>query len=390
MRIVLFDFNVEGHHFTYINLISLALYNQGHNLIIMSPCSDLEKYTLKVDERVEIIPITSCPSKPTTFNFFSTRKYVIQLWKSTAKVLDAKGLNPKEDLIFFPSVDDYITAYIPLRTIEKIFKYNWIGLYIKPRYLRIKQTYSLFRKGIFNINYLLGLKSCKSIAMLDDGVIQKLKIRYPDKRIVFLPDIISEEVPDHSFPEYERIKKDAAGRLIILLIGAIDRRKGLVNLLQAARTMDESKYFFVVAGKIHLNSFSLSEQIFIEEFKNSSNNSCFLSKNIPSEAQFNALISLCDILFAAYLDFPYSSNMIGKAAFFKKPILVSRGYLMQEIIEDYKFGVAIDQNNIVEIVSAIEMLSTLNICNTNFNNYLNDFSWEKFSNNVNLMIDFDR
>lgn len=385
MRIVLFDYNVEGHHFTYLNLISLALYNQGYNIIIMSPCKDLNKYTLNGKDRVNIFPINNCPPEPIEFNFLSTRRYIINLWKYTADELNQINLNRKEDLIFFPSIDEYITAYIPLYTIGKVFKYNWVGLYIKPRYLRVKQNYHHFRKGILDINYLLKLKSCKSIAVLDSGIIDTLKIKLPGKKIVFLPDIISEEVPDYSFPEYDEIVKQAGDRIIVLLIGAIDRRKGLINLLEAAKLLDQKKYFFVVAGKIFNSTFSSLELIKLNELLSGLNNLYFFTEIIASEGQFNAIISLCDILFASYLDFPYSSNMVGKAAFFNKHILVSKGYLMQEIVEKYDLGLAVG-NNTGDLIKAIETLSIQTPNEAGRSKYVEEYSWNNFCSNLNDLV----
>ncbi|USQ03341.1 glycosyltransferase [Aquirufa antheringensis] len=385
MRIVLFDYNVEGHHFTYINLISLALYNHGYDVTILSPCTDLNKYTLQENSRVKIIPITNYPIKPDKFNFFSTRNYVINLWRSTAKELDALKLNHEKDLIFFPSIDEYITAYIPLYIVEKIFKYRWVGLYIKPRYLRVKQKYSQLRKGILNINYLLKLKTCKNIAVLDPGVTENLKKILPSKNIVFLPDVISEDTPDNSIKEYQQIINLSSGRKIVLLIGAIDRRKGLINFIEASKMMDPSKYFFVVAGKIYKNTFSSLEQNYLEELQQGVNNLYFFSQNIPSEANFNALITLCDILFASYLDFPYSSNMIGKAAFFKKHIIVSKGYLMQELVEEYDLGIAVD-NDISDLINAIEILSVKPTNEMGISNYLEEYSLSKFSHSLKELV----
>jgi glycosyltransferase involved in cell wall biosynthesis len=386
MRIVVFDFNIEGHHLIYVNLISQALHNNGHDLVVMTTCFDYNQYVLYGRERTLIIPIKNTPPLPKKWNFFTTRRHVINLWKYTANELKSISLDIQNDIVFFPSIDEYITAYIPIFIIEKYFKYKWTGLYVKSRYIRIKQSYTLLRKGILNINYLLNLNNCKNIAVLDQGIINELTNRYPSKKFTFLPDIISEESPDTSFREYEKISKLAAGRKIILLIGAIDKRKGILNLLNCAKYLDETKYYFVIAGKIYVDTFTAAEKINLELLKKEVKNTFFFDQKIASESHFNALISLCDIIFAAYLDFPYSSNMIGKAAFFNKPVIVSTGYLMQEIVEKYKLGKAIEQNNVLELANSIELLSNTTKDSDN-GKYLNEYSWNIFCANIKSMID---
>ena len=386
MRIVIFDYNIEGHHFTYVNLISQALHENGHNIVVMTSCLDLNKYKLNGKERTLIIPIKNTPPLPIKWNFFTTRNYVINLWKYTANELKYANIDVKNDIVFFPSIDEYISAYITLFKIQKYFKYKWTGLYVKSKYIREKQSYAFFRKGILNINHLLNLNNCINIAILDSGIINELTNRFPSKKFTFLPDIISEDSPDTSFIEYQKIVNLAMGRKIILLIGAIDKRKGIINLLQSAKKLDEKKYFFVIAGKIYNETFTTKEQFDLEVLTEEVKNCFFYNQKIATESQFNAMISISDILFAAYIDFPYSSNMIGKASFFKKPIIVSTGYLMQEIVEKYNLGIAVNQNNLEEIAYSIEFLS-ISIDKRLYNEYFEDYSWSKFCNNIKIMID---
>jgi hypothetical protein len=215
----------------------------------MTTCLDVNQYVLYGKERILIIPIKNSPPLPKKWNFFTTRKHIINLWKYTANELKSINLNLQNDIVFFPSIDEYISAYIPIFIIEKYFKYKWTGLYLKPRYIRIKQSYSSLRKGLLNINYLLNLNNYKNLAVLDSGIIDELTNRFPSKIFTFLPDIISEASPDTLFTEYEEIVKLAAGRKIIILIGVIDKRKGILNLLHSAKHLEESKYFFGKADK---------------------------------------------------------------------------------------------------------------------------------------------
>ena len=67
----------------------------------------------------------------------------------------------------------------------------------------------------------------------------------------------------------------------------------------------------------------------------------------------NEAVMVSDILFAAYRDFPNSSNLLTKAAFYQKPILVSDGHLMAERVKKYKMGEVVDEGNIVQICATL-------------------------------------
>lgn len=61
-------------------------------------------------------------------------------------------------------------------------------------------------------------------------------------------------------------------------------------------------------------------------------------EKIPDESCFNALIAESDLIFAAYKQFTGSSNLLTKAAAFRKPVIVSRGLCMGRRVEQYGTG----------------------------------------------------
>ena len=84
---------------------------------------------------------------------------------------------------------------------------------------------------------------------------------------------------------------------------------------------------------------------------------CFFHlERIPGEAQFNSVVRACDVLFAAYWDFPSSSNLLSKAAVFGKPILVSEGHCMARRVAEYGLGVAIPQRDAAACIDALRQL----------------------------------
>jgi glycosyltransferase involved in cell wall biosynthesis len=79
-------------------------------------------------------------------------------------------------------------------------------------------------------------------------------------------------------------------------------------------------------------------------------------ERIPDSGSFNGLVSQFDVFFAAYLDFPNSSNTIAKAALYRRPIIVGDGYLMAERVREYSLGEVIPEGDAAEAELAIRRL----------------------------------
>jgi glycosyltransferase involved in cell wall biosynthesis len=77
---------------------------------------------------------------------------------------------------------------------------------------------------------------------------------------------------------------------------------------------------------------------------------------ISDERIFNSVIQACDVIFAAYLDFPNSSGILTKAAVFRKPIIVSDGYLMAERTRKYDMGEVVPEGDVQAAGSAIRKI----------------------------------
>jgi hypothetical protein len=93
----------------------------------------------------------------------------------------------------------------------------------------------------------------------------------------------------------------------------------------------------------------------------------------------NAVIAESDVVFAAYKDFPNSSNVLTKAAFFHRPIVVSDGYLMAERVRRHNLGEVVPEGNLDSLVSAVTRMTApgyyKNLCtNARWDEYAADHS----------------
>lgn len=114
---------------------------------------------------------------------------------------------------------------------------------------------------------------------------------------------------------------------------------------------------FVFAGQLGESSFLPQELMKIQNIAKSAPHNCFFHfERIPDGPQFNSLVYVCDILFAVYNNFPSSSNILTKAAIFKKPVVVSTNFCMGKRVREFSLGLAINEGDTLQCVKALHQL----------------------------------
>lgn len=77
---------------------------------------------------------------------------------------------------------------------------------------------------------------------------------------------------------------------------------------------------------------------------------------IEEGAEFNAVVTLCDVIFIAYLPAPENSNILTKAAWFRKPVLASAGHWMADPVRTFQLGEIIDPNDAEAALAALRQV----------------------------------
>ena len=391
-RIVLIDLYISGHHLTYIKLFALVLNQLQYKIDILLPVQAKKSkeflYALNSKPGISLFYFNEVVLKPAKGRF-SGRKNIIERWSAISSLVFAELKESGSiDLVFFPYLDPFLGPYITAYEIDSIFPYKWTGLYFNPQNCRKKWRYSIFRKWIFSPNQILKSDNCKAIGVLDFKSAAIL-LKEIGKPIITIPDIADDSGPDLEYEQVAIIKARANGRKIVTLIGSLDKRKGVLPFIEACLLLKNRDVFFLLAGRINDSSFSSDELSFIvNSSKLVAENSYFYLENTPDESKFNALIYTSDILCASYYDFPNSSNLIRKAALYSKPIIVSKGYYMEELINKYNLGISIDQGDPELLAETIRK-----VCNEDYlRNYevmkqtklfLKEFSFGSFISRLN-------
>ena len=368
-HIVVVDGLWEGHHPTYVKVFVKLLLDAGYQVSVF--CPSPEEVSSWVNQTLSA---EKCRFRAHYFSERETKlwRYIpskirhallpLACWFHVSRSLKARlSSSENPDLVFFAWLDSYAGGYLPVMLIDQQFPFLWSGLYFHPRHLRALNKDVKPRKLRFAppVYFFAHSKWASSVAVLDAGILSALRVKLNGKQAVVLPDFTDEVLPFEHCPLAEQIRSKAKGRKIIGLLGSLERRKGLLTLIRVVMQSASRDWYFVFAGVLHDQTFSKDELSEIKLFFDEQREECFFHfGKIPDDAQFNAAMNVCDVIFAMYEDFPHSSNLVTKSAMYGKSVLVSTGGYMEEVVRNYKLGEAVPAGDVQAAMNALHRLTS--------------------------------
>lgn len=268
---------------------------------------------------------------------------------------DAKRLAANQeanlDLIFYAGIND--REFDWMHVADRLLGVPWTGLYMHASALRLPALpWANMHRRMFDVT------RCRGVGVLDEGMAGKLA-EVCGKPVMPFPDIAVTDGAGGSTPLSRELLKFAAGAPVVGLLGYLEMRKGVLPFLRTAAEMRGERVCFALAGELAMPE----KGEIAEEFRR-------LIAKLPNlwhhfnplkdGADFNGMVTACDVLYAAYLGFPYSSNLLTKAAMVQKPVVVSDGYLMAERVQKYGLGEVVKEGSVCEGVSALRRLLDTN------------------------------
>ncbi len=261
----------------------------------------------------------------------------------------------------------YIDAYPPTADVWKSFRFKentpWGALCITPTE-RPEQGY-------------YQAPDYKGTLLLDEKLAARYREELPHFIFEYLPDVADTALPTQSGRLAHELRVLAGSRKIVFMGGSIGKQKNLSRWLELIALADPEQWFFVQVGRINKNNLTLEdEQALRQVLARPPENLYIQPAYLADERTFNEIISISDVIFAVYRDFGRSSNMLSKAAYFEKPILVANQCLMGDIVEKYCIGFSVPQGDTLAMYQALCNLSKVEHLKAYFQSYRNDFSEE--------------
>lgn len=318
-----------------------------------------------------------------------------RIWQHLSKAIEkaVKDSGWGVDLVCITFLDTIVNNSWRTLGFRPKFDYPWVGIYFLPRFLRCKTIdLKIFLQWVSFQNFCR-IKGCRAIGILDDGIYAEMKSQFRNRDIFIFPDVTDERLPVHTPEKITQIRESAGQRPIIGLVGLLQKRKGLLNFLRSVQNMGHTDYFLLVAGYLPAEKYSRKDYDEIMRLLSSyEKNDCFYDLNyIDDPLEVNAYIALCDVLYLGYERFYHSSGFMTKAAVFRKPMIVTKGFCMGERVEKYRLGLTVAEGDCTEISKAVRILSDEEtrkqiVSEARFDSYLNLHSLEKLETTLCAML----
>jgi hypothetical protein len=274
----------------------------------------------------------------------SAEAKAVRLWKSLGELLDANSSNRKRypDFLVHLFVDSFVTELLPRTAIEEHIRCPFAGLWFKPptplgwggrdlakRIIRWGRRYQALRSPLW-----------ASILLLDPvGHGHLSRDGRPD--VVGVPEFSVTALPPVMPPLVAEVRRRAAGRRICALVGSVEGRKGVRAFLRTAAAAPAKEWFFVIAGQAAWETIDDELRDEIGRLTSGPDSRVFLVDRWLDDETLNAIVAASGLLHACYEHWPYSSNMLCKAAAFRVPAIVAEEGYLGRMVRAYGLGLTV-------------------------------------------------
>lgn len=364
--VALVDWNWSGHHPTYFVNYAAALAGIGHEVVPFGPRPEEAEEMLKglglpqaVAERIGPVMRVHQP-QASGFRPARWRGYheAWQMFGGLGRQLRQweRETGRRIDLVFFCCM--YDRPFRHFRFAERFFGFPCAGMYMEGRFFHLPGVPVPYGNGMPCPDKFLTSPLVKAVAVLDAAVAEPLRQLTGGKKVVVFPDVTHESAVAPEDPAWvlaRKVKAFAAGRPVVALLGHLQWTKGLEDFTALARHEALKDVVFLLAGEVNWSELEGAKQSALRSVWERTPNIFTHFQPLP-EATMNAAMASCDVVFAAYRQFPNNSNILTKASVCERPLLASDGYLMGRYVKDYSLGEVVPEGDVEAMVEALRRM----------------------------------
>mgnify|MGYP001132897207 CR=1 FL=1 len=337
-RLIIVENGYRGHQRYWISLIldnaNLILLNYDEIVLLLS--RDLIEM-LDLD-RDKLQHVTLRRIESSTYSFAHRLRKEINIIKQAGEfVIDTNSR------LMFLTLDDVLLGLI---FTKRYANYMIEGVLFQPP-LRMKYVrFSRFLKlRIKRLMIKASLSNILKIYVLNDyNGVRALNHVFSKKIFYELPDPIPWNIQSTS----DKLDGNVKNNKQILIFGSINARKGVKELLNCLADFsyisDSDSIEIRICGKVDI-SLKESLNLLIKKINASESKiSVRLENRFVSDGEIPKLLSTADLIWLGYIDFVWSSGVLGLAVSAGVPVLTFEGGLISELVCTYNFGYSIPKS----------------------------------------------
>lgn len=351
-KVVAFEIEVEGHHPGYVQNFAKAWVD--HNIpatleFVVTPLfyaqhpDTVNTVQNIASDRVTIRSITEAEFQH--MQKFPLLRY-FKAWNLFCNYLDK--LNASHGLVMY-----YDYFQLPTVIGRKCSR-PYSAIYFRPTFHYHKlpnyrptlaDRFRNFRKKLL-LTQVLKNTELKQLYCLDEIAVQHMQ-QHLDSTVTHRHIADSFTIYQTSEPRQNQLRNQLQiepDRTVFLLLGVLDRRKGVKELLQSLSLVPSpagTKMCIVLAGKIADYQREEIKNI-VDDLGRQSDIQVILHDEYIQDNQVQHYYDLSDVILATYQKHMGSSSALIRAALAQKPVLSSDYGLMGEIVRNRQLGITVD------------------------------------------------
>lgn len=370
-KILIFDSSVDGHRLEYIHhLYILAIANPEHEFYFLLP-DDFDNVKTKLQWKecphIKILYLTDRQKKNCNHhNLLKAAWYKSWAVRRTVKKYNIQYVWLISLMLLMPFLAFLLPKGVKVSgVLYRLYFYE--GTTIRGlRLLAEKIRYKLMVASR-NVDRILVLN--------DQWATEQLNTHYRTDKFVYIPD----PIPQTDKSSVACIREELGAKScdkVLLHFGALNRRKGTLEILEAIRMMKQEMLtdkIFVFAGKVNED---MKEEFYhlISEAKAKCRIHVF--DEFCPYSFLNNLCYSCDCILIPYKNPNQSSGVIGYAARFRKPVIGPSQGLLGRLIKEYDLGETTADVNAGSLATLLGNMGSVNHC---FGGYVESHSVEEFN-----------
>jgi len=231
----------------------------------------------------------------------------------------------------------------------------------------LKESLRGLRKKVL-LKQVLKQSELAVLYCLDEVVVDYIKENMnPTCHVQRLADTFNEYgVPVERGAELRTELGVESGRRVMMLLGVLDRRKGVIELLESVKQVSDEaarKMCIVLVGKVH-DSHREEVIALIKQVQAETSVQLVLHDAYIDDELVQSHFDMTDVVLVTYQGHMGSSLALIRAAYAGKPVLSADYGLMGELVHRRKLGETVDTTDSAAMTRALERFATIDLGST--------------------------